>query len=91
MRSLPLSKIISVVGGSREPPGGDDPLVTGISTDSRAIEPGELFIPLSGDRHDGHEFISGAFERGAVASLSSRAGAPGADGPLVRVLSLIHI
>ena len=28
----------------------------GVSTDSRTCQTGELFIPLSGERHDGHEF-----------------------------------
>ncbi|MEC9032822.1 MAG: UDP-N-acetylmuramoyl-tripeptide--D-alanyl-D-alanine ligase [Planctomycetota bacterium] len=72
MRPLPLSKIIAAVGGSPDTAGSEDPIVTGISTDSRKVGPGELFIPLSGDRFDGHEFIQGAFERGALASLASR-------------------
>ena len=37
----------------------------GVSTDSRTCQAGELFIPLSGERHDGHEFIPGALRRGA--------------------------
>jgi UDP-N-acetylmuramoyl-tripeptide--D-alanyl-D-alanine ligase len=37
----------------------------GVNTDSRTCQAGELFIPLSGERHDGHEFIPGALRRGA--------------------------
>ncbi len=44
----------------------------GVSTDSRTCQAGELFIPLSGERHDGHEFIPGALRRGARAVLVER-------------------
>ena len=37
----------------------------GVSTDSRTCQTGELFIPLTGERHDGHEFIPAALRRGA--------------------------
>jgi len=37
----------------------------GLSTDSRTCQAGQLFIPLSGERHDGHEYIPGALRRGA--------------------------
>ena len=37
----------------------------GVSTDSRTSQTGELFIPLTGERHDGHEFIPAALRRGA--------------------------
>ncbi|MDN5332260.1 MAG: UDP-N-acetylmuramoyl-tripeptide--D-alanyl-D-alanine ligase [Tepidanaerobacteraceae bacterium] len=45
--------------------------ISGISTDSRTIKPGELFVPLIGEKFDGHDFIKMAFERGAGASLCS--------------------
>jgi UDP-N-acetylmuramoyl-tripeptide--D-alanyl-D-alanine ligase len=41
----------------------------GVSTDSRTCQTGELFIPLTGERHDGHEFIPKALLRGARAVL----------------------
>ena len=44
----------------------------GISTDSRRIEEGELFVALSGERYDGHDFVRDAFGRGAVAAVVSR-------------------
>jgi UDP-N-acetylmuramoyl-tripeptide--D-alanyl-D-alanine ligase len=43
--------------------------VAGVSIDSRTVEPGELFIAIRGPRHDGHGFVPGAFERGAVAGV----------------------
>ena len=41
----------------------------GISTDSRTVGKGELFIPLVGARFDGHEFIGDAFKRGASGAI----------------------
>ncbi|MEP6996987.1 MAG: UDP-N-acetylmuramoyl-tripeptide--D-alanyl-D-alanine ligase [Betaproteobacteria bacterium] len=41
----------------------------GVSTDSRAVRPGELFVALKGERFDGHEFVAAAFERGAAAAI----------------------
>jgi UDP-N-acetylmuramoyl-tripeptide--D-alanyl-D-alanine ligase len=41
----------------------------GVSTDSRAVRPGELFVALKGERFDGHEFVVQAFERGAAAAI----------------------
>ena len=43
----------------------------GVSTDSRTLQPGQLFVPLVAD-HDGHDFIGGAIEAGASVCLSSR-------------------
>ncbi|HAR94896.1 MAG TPA: UDP-N-acetylmuramoyl-tripeptide--D-alanyl-D-alanine ligase [Deltaproteobacteria bacterium] len=45
---------------------------TGISTDSRTIQEGELFVPLKGPRFDGHAFIGEAFLRGAAGSLCDK-------------------
>ena len=44
----------------------------GYSIDSRTIARGELFFAVRGERFDGHDFISGAVERGAVAAVVSR-------------------
>jgi UDP-N-acetylmuramoyl-tripeptide--D-alanyl-D-alanine ligase len=47
--------------------------VTGYSIDSRTVSPGELFFAVHGDRLDGHDFITAAVERGAIAAVVSRA------------------
>lgn len=44
----------------------------GISTDSRTIQEGELFVPLKGERFDGHGFIGEAFAHGAGGSLCDK-------------------
>ncbi len=63
--------------------------VTGASIDTRALEPGMLFVPLPGSRVDGHAFLDEAFARGAAAALCARAVHPHiahhALGPLVLV------
>jgi UDP-N-acetylmuramoyl-tripeptide--D-alanyl-D-alanine ligase len=50
---------------------GPDTVVSGASQDSRAIEPGMLFVPLVADR-DGHDFIPAAVAAGSPAYLTAR-------------------
>jgi UDP-N-acetylmuramoyl-L-alanyl-D-glutamate--2,6-diaminopimelate ligase len=42
-------------------------IVGGIRDDSRAVEPGDLFVAIRGLRVDGHDFVNQAIDRGAVA------------------------
>ena len=44
--------------------------ITGVVTDNRQIQSGNLFVPIVGARVDGHTFIPDAYERGAMAVLS---------------------
>lgn len=44
--------------------GKDDGMVNGVSTDSRTVTAGELFVALKGERFDGHDFIPAAVGRG---------------------------
>lgn len=46
-----------------------DPEITGVAHDSRAVEPGDLFVALVGQRFDGRTFAPAAVEKGAVAVL----------------------
>ncbi|MFO8024140.1 UDP-N-acetylmuramoyl-tripeptide--D-alanyl-D-alanine ligase [Thiohalophilus sp.] len=48
---------------------GADVDFRGVSTDTRQIKPGQLFIALKGPNFDGHNFVSEAMEKGAVACL----------------------
>jgi UDP-N-acetylmuramoyl-tripeptide--D-alanyl-D-alanine ligase len=48
-------------------------VVGGYSIDSRTVAPGELFFAVRGERLDGHNFVTAAVERGAVAAVVSRA------------------
>ena len=55
---------------------GDNATFVGVSTDSRKIGPGQLFIALRGDSFDGHDFVATAKERGAVAAVVDSAAPP---------------
>ena len=52
---------------------GDRLHFPGVTTDTRAIRPGELFVAIRGDTHDGHRYLAEAARRGAGAVLSERA------------------
>jgi UDP-N-acetylmuramoyl-tripeptide--D-alanyl-D-alanine ligase len=56
----------------RAPLVGRDALVTGVSTDTRALEAGDLFVALVGPRFDGHNFLAEAIAAGAAGALLSR-------------------
>jgi UDP-N-acetylmuramoyl-tripeptide--D-alanyl-D-alanine ligase len=47
-------------------------LFPGVSTDTRTLSPGELYVALKGERFDGHDFALDAMSRGAGALLVSR-------------------
>lgn len=67
---------------------GGLPAVTGVSIDSRTLEPGALFVAIRGDRTDGHKFVHAALEKGAAGGVVSRDFAPDPSIPerrLVRV------
>jgi UDP-N-acetylmuramoyl-tripeptide--D-alanyl-D-alanine ligase len=39
---------------------------SGISIDSRTLQPGEVFVAITGEKYDGHQFIPAAIEKGAI-------------------------
>lgn len=88
MRPRRLSEVARAVEGSLE---GDDVEVLSVSTDSRDVAVGSLFIALPGERTDGHRFVETAFAAGAVAAVVDEAldattdVARAASGPVVRV------
>ena len=47
-------------------------VLTGISTDSRQIQPGQIFLALKGETYDGHDFIERAVERGASGIIAEK-------------------
>ena len=61
---LNIDEILAATGGTLVHQGAWDTFC-GVNTDSRTCQTGELFIPLTGERHDGHEFIPAALRRGA--------------------------
>ena len=73
--------------------GVGDLMVRGVSTDSRTLVPGDLFVALKGEAYDGHAFVPAAFAAGAAAAVvqmgTAIAGDPGWRPPgnalLIRV------
>lgn len=74
MLELTAAEIARVVGG-RLLAGRPEMRVVGVSTDSRTLQPGRLFVPLKGERLDGHRFLEEALEEGAAGALAEE------DGP----------
>lgn len=66
---MTLEEIAAAVKGSLK---GNNTEITGISTDSRKIEKGSLFIALTGEKFDGHNFIDDVAQKGAAAVVISR-------------------
>lgn len=62
----------------------------GVSTDSRSIEPGNLFVALCGDTTDGHRYLAAALERGAAGAVV-RVDAGEWYSPLIGRLPLIAV
>ena len=81
MRPLTLAGVAGATGGALV--GGADAPVTSVSTDTRTLRPGALFVALRGERHEGHAHLTAARERGAAALLVER-DVPGV--PLPRVV-----
>lgn len=46
--------------------------ISGWSIDSRTLAPGDLFIALRGENHDGHDYVNAALEKGAAGALVER-------------------
>jgi UDP-N-acetylmuramoyl-tripeptide--D-alanyl-D-alanine ligase len=49
----------------------------GISTDTRTLKPGQIFLALRGENFDGHRFVTAALEQGAIAAVTDHALADG--------------
>ena len=59
---------------------------TAVSTDSRHMTPGALYIALKGERFDGHDFVGAALQAGAAAALVENGFARGPDAAV-----LLHV
>lgn len=68
---LSLHEVAKAVGAKNQISEFDDVPLSQIEFDSRKIQEGDLFLPLKGVR-DGHDFITTAFENGAVATFSEK-------------------
>ena len=70
MTPCTVREICDAVGGTLLQ--GSDVSVARVSTDSRSVPEGALFVPLAGERFDGHAYIGKALESGAAGCLTAR-------------------
>jgi UDP-N-acetylmuramoyl-tripeptide--D-alanyl-D-alanine ligase len=68
MRPFLLSELANPLAANLH---GNDVRISAVSTDSRRIHPGELFVALRGERFDGHAFMDAVSAAGAAAALVS--------------------
>lgn len=85
MLNLRLREIAVWASGSLN---GADATIHAVSTDSRTLSVGELFVALKGERHDGHDHVAEAAARGAAGALVSRRLA--IDVPQIVVADTLH-
>ena len=87
LQQMTLENIARACGGTYV---GEDTLrgseITGAVIDSRQVEPGYLYIPIRGERVDGHRFIPDVFAKGALAVLSEEP-LDNPAGPYIQVAS----
>ena len=90
MRKLTIGDVISAVGGEAigcaDAP---DTRIEQITLDSRTAGPGSLFVAIVGSRSDGHDYVRGCFETGAVCCLVERE-VPDPGGPCILVSSTLQ-
>jgi UDP-N-acetylmuramoyl-tripeptide--D-alanyl-D-alanine ligase len=68
---LSLAQLAQMVGGTLV---GEDHRFDGVSSDTRTLRHGELFVALHGPNFDGHDYLDVAQQRGAAGALVDRAG-----------------
>ena len=82
LESLRFSDLLTPLDARRT---GADCEFSGVSTDSRNIAPGQLFVALTGPRFDGHDYLQQVAAKGAVGALVERE-VPDVDLPQLVVL-----
>ncbi|NUO97387.1 MAG: UDP-N-acetylmuramoyl-tripeptide--D-alanyl-D-alanine ligase, partial [Nonomuraea sp.] len=73
MIPMPLARIAEITSGALSGMADPRAVVRGpVVIDSRAVEPGSLFVAFAGARVDGHDYAAQAVRAGAVAVLATR-------------------
>lgn len=78
MKPLPIQQVAHWCGGELVS-GLGEMRIEGISTDTRTLQQGEVYLALKGDRFDGHDYLGQAAEAGAAGCIVD-SGATGAEG-----------
>ncbi len=72
MIELSVDEITRATGGLTESGLSDIATFTSVSTDSRTVKPGDLFVALRGQRYDGHDFLTSVVDKGAMGIVAAR-------------------
>ncbi|MBW1645112.1 MAG: UDP-N-acetylmuramoyl-tripeptide--D-alanyl-D-alanine ligase [Deltaproteobacteria bacterium] len=89
-RIVTVGEIAAVLGLSGTVADAADRRLTGITADSRQVQPGNLFVCLAGERFDGHDFLPAAAAAGATAAIVA-AGRQAALARLAPALTLLPV
>lgn len=90
MKGMSLAAIAGACNGKYH--GSDaakEKIVENITTDSRKVSAGSLFIAIKGERSDGHTYISSVYEKGALCTISEKE-LPGEEHPYIEVESSLQ-
>lgn len=85
MKHQTLGSIAQFAGAVLAPSSAANTPVKAISIDTRTIDDGDVYMPIIGERLDGHRFIDSAFDKGAVASFHDAAHPMTTEHPLLAV------
>jgi UDP-N-acetylmuramoyl-tripeptide--D-alanyl-D-alanine ligase len=91
MIKLSLKELVQVTHGELINKFTSAPTMKGISTDSRTLKRGNLFVTLKGEEHDGHEFIPEALGAGASCVLVRKDKAKDIDQKLKEKIALVAV
>jgi len=96
MNPISIETLAGIVGAAvtrRILPRGDEasPQVTGVSTDSRTVKPGDCFFAIPGEQFDGHNYVAEVFGKGAACAVVCRAvNGESIPGPILKVRDTIQ-
>ncbi len=85
MVEFTLDELMAATGGVLTQRSGSCHNFTGVSTDSRRINPGNIFIAIKGERFNGHDFLGAAIQLGAAALIVMD------DGPVFEGVTIIRV
>lgn len=93
---VPLSELMLLIGVAvgttdNELPPASGVAVTGVSLDSRSVQPGDLYLALPGERVHGANFTAAAVDRGAVAIVTDPEGARHLAGQAIAAVPVIAV
>jgi UDP-N-acetylmuramoyl-tripeptide--D-alanyl-D-alanine ligase len=95
MQPIPIEALARIVGATvtgradRTEAEAQASHVTGVSTDSRTIRPGDCFFALTGENFDGHDYVSQVLAKGAACAVVCRDVEAG-SGPILKVRDTIQ-